>query len=192
MKKFVSKSLITVGCLGLMLTCVACGPGLMMPTQTVNDTKADKALITFVRATRFGGRSEFHIWDSKDYVGTIEGGQYVQKEVDAGEHMFIAHGQNWAYIKADLEAGKKYYILLNVTIGFTHATVIPVPLTKSHDRYTQDDINNWMTSLRPVTPHPEGSKEFVEARKEQVQRAVENGQKPGAEFQTLAAEDFWD
>jgi len=187
-----SKLMVTAICLGLLLTCTACGPRLMVPAQTIIAAKPDTALITFVRATKFGYKSDFHLWDSTDYVGTIYGGQYIQKEVAPGEHMFIAHGQNWAYIKANLEAGRKYYIVLNVTMGFTHAAVVPAPITKDQSKYGQSDINEWLAKLDPVTPNPEGAAPFIEDRRPQVEQAVANGQKPDAKFQVLNPQDYWD
>lgn len=180
-----------LACLALAAFATACGPKVTIPTPAIDGPSPDKALITFVRATKFGYKSDFHLWDSTDYVGTIYGGQYIQKEVEPGEHMFIAHGQNWAYIKADLEAGKKYYILLNVSMGFSHAAVIPVPITRVGE-YNQDNINEWMASLTSVGPNPEVADAFVAKRAEQVERAVANGEAPDAKFQTLSAEDYWD
>ncbi len=179
-------------CLGLAFSCLACGPKITIPTPAIDSPSSEMALITFVRATKFGYKSDFHLWDSRDYVGTIYGGQYIQKEVVPGEHMFIAHGQNWAYIKANLEAGKKYYILLNVTMGFSHAAVIPVPLTKEQTKYGQNEINEWLSNLTSVGPNPEAAEAFVEDRAPQIERAVENGLAPDAKFQYLNPQDFWD
>lgn len=180
-----------LACIALAVFATACGPKITIPTPAIDSPSTDKALITFVRATKFGYKSDFHLWDSHDYVGTIYGGQYIQKEVDPGEHMFIAHGQNWAYIKANLEAGKKYYILLNVSMGFSHAAVIPVPIVKGGE-YNQDNINEWMANLTSVGPNPEAADAFVASRAEQIERAVSNGEAPDAKFQYLEATDFWD
>ncbi len=175
----------------LSITSVACGPGLMIPGQKVQSAPADKALITFVRATRYGKKSEFVVWDSDRFMGLLEGGQYFQQVVDPGEHMFIVHAQNWAYIKANLEAGKKYYVLLNVSMGFTHAVAVPVPLTKGQAEYGQAQIDEWMAKLTPITPNEAVAAQFEARRKPQITQAVENGKKPGAKFQYLNAEDFW-
>ena len=190
--RFSASNMVKFGLfLGLISSCVACGPKLMIPTQSVADAKPDTALITFVRARSYGGKSTFHIWDSMDYVGTIAGGQYIQKEVTPGEHMFIVHAQNWAYIKGTLEAGKKYYIVLNTAPGFTHAAAVPVPITKAQTKYGQADIDNWMKTLTPMTPNPQAAPAWVQARKPQVERAVANGQAPDARFQEFGAADFW-
>jgi hypothetical protein len=176
---------------GMVIPTVACGPKLMIPTQSVNEAKPESALITFVRARSYAGKSVFHIWDSMDYVGTIIGGQYIQKEVAPGEHMFIVHAQNWAYIKADLEAGKKYFIVLNTAPGFTHAAAIPVPITKAQTKYGQSDIDNWMTTLTPMIPNPQSAPAWVAERKPQVEKAVAKGQAPDARFQELGSGDYW-
>jgi hypothetical protein len=174
-----------------LLTCVACGPGLMIQTQTIQTAPADKALVTFVRPTRFGGRDEFVVWDSAELFGVVYGGQYVQKEVTPGEHTFIVHAQNWAYIKANVEAGKKYYVLLNVSVGFTHAVAIPVILSKTQSEYGQTHIDQWMSTLKPMTPNPDVAPRWVAKRQPQVDKAVENGKKPDAKFQILNPEDNW-
>ena len=174
-----------------MLTCLACGPRLMIPAQTLQAPQNETALVTFIRASRFGGKDVFNIWDSEEFVGSLQGGQYVQREVAAGEHMFIVHAQNWAYIKGTFDPGKKYYILLNVTIGFTHATAIPVPITKTQSEYGQPQIDQWMAALQPVAPNPEAAPAWTAKRLPQIQKAVAKGQEAGAKFQTLAPEDNW-
>ena len=187
----IQKNIIVLVVAGLSLfTCAACGPGLMKPTQTIKAASADKALITFVRAKSYGGGSEFIVWDSEEFVGVLVGGQYIQREVAPGEHMFIIHAQNWAYIKANLEAGKKYYVVVNTSIGFTHAVAIPVPITKE-TKYGQAEIDQWMATLKPVTPNPEKSAAWVAKKTPEVQKAVENGNKPDAKFQILNPEDNW-
>lgn len=176
---------------GALLTCMACGPGLMTQAQTIKTAPADKALVTFVRVRSYGGGSNFVVWDSKELVGSLVGGQYIQREVAPGEHLFIVHAQNWAFIKANVEAGKKYYVLINTTIGFSHATAIPVPL--NHDtKWTQADIDQWMATLDPVMPHPEGSIEWAAKRQPQMEKAIAKSQEPGAKFQYLNPEDTWE
>jgi hypothetical protein len=53
--------------------------------------------------------------------------QYLAKQ---GEQLFLARAENWSDVKADLEAGKQYFIIGKVFSGVWRARVAFDPVTK--------------------------------------------------------------
>jgi hypothetical protein len=172
--------------------CIACGSSIMVPTQTIKDAAPDHALVTFIRATSFGGAIDFGIWDSDQLVGVLDPKTYIQYKAAPGEHVFLARAENWSYVKANLEAGKKYYILANVSMGVWKARVVLVPITKDQDKYGQSNIDDWMTRLAPRMPDPAQADAYRNPRIAQVQEAAAKVDDGTTKFSTLQTTDFFE
>lgn len=179
----------------VLFLCVSCGgksimvPGLQPPLE---DPPQGHALVTFVRATHFGGAIDFGIWDGDQVVGVIEPKKYIQYVAEPGEHIFLARAENWSYVKADLEAGKNYYILTNVGMGVWKARVYLVPITKGQDKYTQENIDEWKTQFTPIMVDPAQLEGYRNRRVAQVKEAVEQFRTGNAEAAILARDDYFE
>jgi hypothetical protein len=129
------------------LATLSCGGSMMLPTQRLSDVPSDKAVVTFIRATAFGGAIDFGIWDGERVVGVLDPRAYIQYTCDPGEHVFLGRAENWSAVKATLEAGRKYYILANVSMGVWKARIVFEPITKTSTDRTDDDIAMWLNDL---------------------------------------------
>ena len=162
-----------------------------MPAQKVQQTPQDKALVTFIRATNFGGAIDFGLWDGENVVGVIDPKTYIQYETTPGEHIFMAHAENWSVVKATLEAGKHYYVLANVSMGVWKARVILRPIKTNDHEYSQKNMDEWNTNLKPTTPDPMKIEEYRTPRLEDVRAALANVNSGKAEFSVLEVGDVY-
>ena len=87
-----------------------------------------KAVVYFVRVTKYGKPTAFEFFHQDKYIGAFKGYQYMRYECDPGSHLFWASSENKEFITADLEAGKSYIIMVNVIMGAMKARVGLAPL----------------------------------------------------------------
>jgi hypothetical protein len=90
----------------------------MHNTPVVRIVPADKVLVTFGRPSIFLGDGwSADVWDRETFVGSMTGGKLVQYETEPGKHLFMVGGEVWGYAEGNLEAGKQYFLKLNVYPG---------------------------------------------------------------------------
>lgn len=87
-----------------------------------------KAVVYFVRVTKYGKPTAFEFFHQDKYIGYLKGYQYMRYECDPGTHLFWASTENKEFITADLEAGKSYIVMVNVIMGAMKARVGLAPL----------------------------------------------------------------
>jgi hypothetical protein len=180
--------------LGLLLCfCVSCaGKTIMVPShQILHEPPQGSAIVTFIRATQFGGLIDFGIWDGDQFIGVIEPHKFIQYIARPGEHIFLARAENWSYVKANLEAGKKYYILTNVGPGVLKARVYLIPVTKEQKGYTQSDINEWMGKFEPISVDPGQLENYRNSRITHIREAVARYQRGEVETLALGPDDHF-
>lgn len=99
----------------------ASAQGFQPPTE-------GKAVVYFVRVTKYGKPTSFEFFHQDKYIGVFKGDQYMKYECDPGSHLFWASSENKEFITAELEAGKSYIIMVNVIMGMMKAKVGLAPL----------------------------------------------------------------
>lgn len=161
-----------------------CASSMMIRSDTVLDPGPDYALVNFLRPSSFGGAIKFGVWDGDAFVGVLTPKNYIQYKASPGEHLFMARAENWAVIKANLAAGKTYYILGEPRMGAWKARVA---LTVADPK--DPKIGKWMKSLRPTMVDPAKREEYVSERVEDVRKAVTNVQNGTAAFETMTEAD---
>jgi len=187
MKLHYFSTIMLVICASVLLS--GCASSLMHSVEplTVQDEKL--ALVTFLRPSYFGGAIEFGVWDSDRLIGIVTAGNYVQYYTEPGEHIFLARAENWSYVHATLEAGKKYYILTKVFPGVWKARIAFDPICRD-DPTSDEEIASWMKNLLPIGVIPEKVDAYVTPRLEQVRNAVEEYRQGNVKYEVLSPEDF--
>ncbi len=180
--------------MGGILACVAamclgsgCASTMMTRAERMPAPQANKAVVTFVRPSYFGGAIKFGIWDSDRFVGVLTPGSYIQYETDPGEHVFLSRAENWSYVKARLKGGKEYFIVGAVFPGVMKARVAlnPSDMRKPEEAKAADD---WLARLAPTAPIPDKLDAYVKPRQAQVRRAIAELDQGNARFGVLEAE----
>jgi len=173
----------------LVMILSSCGSSLMMQTQRIQQPEDQYALVTFIRPSVFGGAIQFGLWDSENLIGILSAKSYVQYLVEPGEHIFLGRAENWSYVKANLEAGKKYYILGKVFPGVWKARVALEPITKNSD-VTDQQLKEWLDKLSPTTMIPKKREAYAKPRTKQVSHAVGDLEAGKVKYLTMEADDY--
>ncbi|MCG8581651.1 MAG: hypothetical protein MI866_17125 [Bacteroidales bacterium] len=83
----------------------------------------ENAVVYFTRVSSYGGAASFEFFHNEEFVGIFKNKNYMRYEVEAGEHLFWASSENKQFVKANLEAGKTYIVLVHVRLGAWKAQV---------------------------------------------------------------------
>ena len=83
-----SKSLaLALMVLSMLLS--GCAASIMQQAAIKPEPAREKAIVTFMRPSYFGGAIQFGIWDREKFVGILEAGSLLQYETEPGEHLFL-------------------------------------------------------------------------------------------------------
>lgn len=140
--------LLLIGLAAAMLT--GCGARLMkvMPREETSYAPgAGEALIVFIRPSLTAGRLKAEIVDvtSDDFklVGLLRGRTQVAYKTPPGALLFMVAGRTPEFVKATVEAGKTYYIVLRaVNIPFVGVKLSFNPVNKA--QYATPKFERWI------------------------------------------------
>ena len=95
-----------------------CASIKMVDTQSTKVVPAGKVVVTFIRQSIWMGDGiPVDLWDGTHYIGVLGPGTIVQYETMPGDHLFLAHAENWTYASGSLLEGKRYYLKANIFPG---------------------------------------------------------------------------
>lgn len=123
---------------------------LMRPTDRRLEPDAAHAVITFIRASRVFHNLKAAVWSETELLGCLGGGHAFQIKVPAGKHVFIGKMEHFAFLEANVEAGKTYVVNVPVTMGWKapHVRLIPVGgKVKEEDRRKWIDAADTLLAL---------------------------------------------
>lgn len=116
--------------------------GLKLMKWTTFDLKPDEnhATVTFLRPQYFGAGYPIGIWNQDGFLGDIRDQAQFTVKLKPGKHYFIANSRYYNVIKADLSAGKKYYIVVEA-YGWPQMNIRFLPLKAN---VKSDEIQEWI------------------------------------------------
>lgn len=176
-------------CLSAIMLLMSCGSSIMMTAKALDAADENYALVTFLRPSMFGGAIQFGIWDGEEFVGVLSSGKSIQYKAAPGEHIFFGRAENWACVKANVEAGKSYFILAKPIMGLMKARVSLDPLNKGDE--TPAQVMKWAKELERQTVIPAERDGYIKPRLKEVKAALKNYQDGKVEFLVLEASDNW-
>ena len=128
-----------------------------------------KAVVYFVRVSDLGFAINFSYFDSATFIGIASGRNYFRYECDPGWHLFWARSENKAYVEADLEEGKIYFIEVVPQMGALKASVDLYPVHPIRDeKYLKkilkmiDKQNSELMTEEKMSKYRERLKETVD------------------------------
>lgn len=146
--------------LSLLGGCVATS-SYMAKTSAAPQPTSDKALVVFMRPSRYGGGIQASVYDtrngSNDFIGIVSAKTKIGYLATPGQHLFMVIGENADFMNADLQAGKTYYVLVSPRMGAWKArfSLLPIHNDASAKYNTQStDFAQWQqeTSYVQTTP----------------------------------------
>ena len=168
----------------------SCGSSLMVPATKINEAPASHALVTFIRTTSYGGAIDYEIWDGETFIGMLDPKSYIQYEATPGKHTFLAFMDEWSYVSATLEAGKRYFIIGNISMGITDMKQVFKGIHKDDPEYGQQDIDLWLTEFEPTALDPSKGGEYAQTRVRFARTAIEEFKGVGNNVDILGSDEW--
>ena len=116
----------------LSMGCAAPTMNLSIPV-TVTETIApdtDRALVYFLRPKTLGFKIHAAVYDDESFIGFVPYGQKLPYSTEPGEHLFMVVSEAADFMKAELSAGKTYYVEVVPRMGAWRARFSLSPYTK--------------------------------------------------------------
>lgn len=195
MGNVISKLSVILLTLSMLLGCAS---KIMIPASPVTSPNNEKALVTFLMSAswqnhvgrRSGPPEEFDIWDNEKFIGALSINTYFQYAADPGEHLFVARGGNWSFVKADLRSGKRYYVFLNAYPVFFRRDGVILQPVKVADKALIAEVPWYLDNLKPVSMIKERYDDYIKDRIYEVRNEIIIFfQSPGYAFSSLDAQD---
>lgn len=130
----------------VVLALSACAGGnAMVKSQAPVTVSADKATIVFMRPSNFGFAISSAVYDNTaaqpQFIGLVEANTKVAYVVEPGEHSFMVVSEAADFLKATVDAGKTYYVLVTPRMGAWRARFSFRPLR--HDELSGAEFAGW-------------------------------------------------
>lgn len=123
-------------------------------SQNIPPAPENKAVVYFVRTSSLGFAINFSYFDSASFIGKTNGPNYIRYECEPGRHLFWVRSENRAFVEAEVDAGKIYFLEAIPEMGALKAQVDLKPVNLADDK-TMQRILKLMNKRSPETFTPE-------------------------------------
>jgi hypothetical protein len=160
--------------LAMILFVSSCGmKPFLRPTMTSLQPTEGKALVRFL-FPRSGG----YIWDGETFIGAGWPSAQFDYYASPGKHIFFTTAENKAFLEADLDGGKTYYIVgrtwpgsgLGIHIGLVAVQRVGLVAVNRGGEYW-DKVHEWEQRLKRYEPDPEALAKWETEHKDSI-RAI--------------------
>ncbi|WP_321491742.1 hypothetical protein [uncultured Desulfobacter sp.] len=120
-------------CFVLLFVFIGCAAPTMNLSVPVTETIApniDKAIVYFLRPKSLGFKIHAAVYDDETFIGFVPYGQKLPYVAEPGEHLFMVVSEAADFLKAELLAGKTYYVEVVPRMGAWRARFSLSPYTK--------------------------------------------------------------
>jgi hypothetical protein len=128
----------------LPMALAACSTtGYMRDTKPSPPPGPDEAKVIVYRTAAFGGAEHFPVYELRDHDGKLLGftetDRYFEYRCPPGRHLFVTWGEGEAYIEAELEGGKTYFIRAYSKFGVLSARPGFAPVARDSEHWEEID-----------------------------------------------------
>lgn len=135
---------------------------------------AGKARIVFIRPSSYAGNYVPTILDGNaQFVGDAVKKSKFAVDVAPGEHTFVIWGEGTRPFKANVAAGKTYYIEVSSGMGLWSASFTLWAIKPSMDNW--GDLQGWLAKMRTMEPNMSAGRAYVNSRSEDARSVVQKG-----------------
>ena len=114
-----------------------------------------------MRPSRLGGGIQASVYDTRhgtnEFIGIVSAKTKVAYLAQPGHHLFMVIGENADFMRADLTAGKTYYVLVSPRIGAWKArfSLLPIHNNAAAKYNTRSaDFRDWQQATHFVQTTP--------------------------------------
>jgi len=168
----ITSFLIVAGMLALGMALLGCGS--VPPAETLGPD-ATTATVYFimpgsgVTMTGWGSLTvgtQFSLWDSDMFLSNIGSKEYLMFYMKAGTHYFMASGENWYVVEADLAPGKTYYFEVATLPGFSRPNAL-LKFIEPGD----PELDKFLQSSKMISPKGKTSDSIIRTAGERSEEA---------------------
>jgi hypothetical protein len=125
----------------------------MSKTNVIISPTPDKAVVCFMRPSGFRSNIVINVYDGDKVIGNSFAKYQFDYLVNPGKHLFVAvtNMDNTAFMEAELEAGKTYYVLAQVLDVDTKEIVDLTPVNVGSALW--DKVKEYENSLGKTQPN---------------------------------------
>ncbi len=174
----------------LLLGACAGSSSYMKSTQSLLQPTEQKALVRFLRPSGMGAAVNFNVLDGDKVIGNSVSKSQFDYLATPGKHLFIATGENKAFLEADLQAGKTYYIITRIYPGAWYARVAFVAVNRGSEYW--DKVSELERELQRLEPDQEAIRKWEDANRDKIRNILaqyENEWKNKYNWPKLVPED---
>ena len=142
----------------------------MKSTEILLAPTANKALVRFMRPSGFASVFNFNIIDGETVIGNSMAKSQFDYLAEPGQHLFSASAENKAFLEANLEAGKTYYVITNVYPGVWRMRVAFEAVTR--DSKSWDKVEEYESVLSKSEPDQAALLEWEMLNKDKIRDLV--------------------
>jgi hypothetical protein len=135
---------------------------------------SDRATIVFIRPSSYAAGLVVTILDDGGrFVGDALASSYFVHRARPGEHTFIGWAENTSALSANVEAGKIYFVEVEVKLGALSARAHLKALTPRSERWAERD--GWLEDARELEVDEVGGQAYLDSRREDVEERIRRG-----------------
>jgi hypothetical protein len=183
----------------VMLLCNCAGSTNYMKLVPENEANYapdnDHAMVVFMRPSTIGFAIQSSVFDITDgqskLVGIVSAKKKVVCKTESGERLFMVVGESADFMKADLQAGKTYYSLVEPRMGVWKARFSLEPVHKAD--LNSEKFDGWVKSCQ-YYENTDASLKWAEQNVDSINSKKEKylvkwNSRPEAERPALLSED---
>lgn len=171
------KRLRIIGAIIALLCLYGCAPANVGKSAYMREAQAPtgpppkgQAMLCILRP--HGLPSElFAIYDGATFIGLSQSHCYFCYKCEPGEHLIIGIAQNKDAFRANLEAGKTYYAIVELRMGWFRSRMHWSLVRRGSELWSR--VDKMLPSLQYVEPKPEWVGGFDEQWKEGAQETAD-------------------
>lgn len=115
----------------LLSGCVSPNMGHSKPAQAVTGPAPGKALVIFMRPSKLGFKVHATVFDGDKMIGMVPYNTKLPYTAKPGKHMFMVVSEAADFMKAELVAGKTYYVQVVPRMGAWRARFSLAPIHRA-------------------------------------------------------------
>jgi hypothetical protein len=164
------------------------GFDLMQPESEAIAPDDEHAVITIFRRKE-ADKIDLGVWNEHGFVGTLGANEAVSIAVPPGTHFFLAGNVGTSLLKAEVEAGKRYYAWLDYGKMMGRVRLTPVSSSQS------GELQKWLKKTKQVELIPQAVTNRIRDREEIVtdflRLAIERANSGAADFTLMGRDDAY-
>jgi hypothetical protein len=142
---------------------------------------ADEATVVFVRPSSFGSALKQTILDGKgQFLGEALPSSRFAVKMPPGEHTFIVWAENTGAVKANLAAGKVYFVEVSLSMGALSARADLLPIKPGSESWGK--LEEWLADTEMFDPDTSGGQAYLSERKEDVDERIKRAREHLANY----------